>query len=207
MSKARAVRDLALSLKGQPYYLGEEPYYVAGPEQTKNPLDADCSGLPWGVFRKAGVLVDRKPPVRMTAHGLYRAASPIPQPSKVGDLGFLLRGGHAYHTFMYVGHDEVVEAGDGTGKVGVHTVAHENARGAIWGRLDTDIGDLEEDVTEEEHNWLKELRQLVAPKASYCNAITNALLINDPATAAKLNDEFWQKWPEGVSGLPKGWRP
>ena len=208
MSKADAVRALALSLVGQNYHLGEEPWFVIGPEQTKERLDTDCSGLPYGVFRNAGVLVNGRAPIRMTAHGLYMNAMAIPAPTEVGDLGFLLRNGRCYHTFMYVGFDDVVEAGDGTGHVGLRTVAHENARGARWGRLSTDIGELtEEDMTPEEHNILVDLRYMVAQKASYTAAISNALLIGDKAKAKALNDHFWQTWPEGDPGLPKGWTP
>ncbi len=63
----------------------------------------------------------------------------------------------------------------------------------------------EDDMTNEQAKQLDELRTIIAPKQSYVSAITNALLVGDKATAKKLNDEFWQKWPSGVSGLPRGW--
>jgi hypothetical protein len=62
-----------------------------------------------------------------------------------------------------------------------------------------------EDMTPEQSKDLEELRHVIAPKQSYLSAITNALLIGDKATAKRLNDEFWTKHPEGVSGLPRGW--
>jgi hypothetical protein len=65
----------------------------------------------------------------------------------------------------------------------------------------------EDDMTPEESRQLRELRDMVAPKASFIGAIANALLIGDKAGAKKLNDEFWLKWPEGVSGIPRGWTP
>lgn len=148
MSKADQVRELALSLVGQRYKLGNEPWYDVGYEPSSDPLASDCSGLVYSVFRKAGVLVGGRQLPRETAHDYYRRAERIPQPSRVGDLGFLLRNGHAYHVFMFVGADTVVEAGDGTGHVGRRTVAHENARGAVWGRLATDIE--EDDMTPDE---------------------------------------------------------
>lgn len=171
MSLADKVRQLALSLVGQDYHWGEEPWYVIGQEATKVKLDTDCSGLPYGVFRKAGVLLDGKPlPTtwRWTANGLYKKAQPIDKPSRVGDLGFLLTaGGHAFHTFVYVGRGpngqeerNIVEAGDGTGRVGAHTVTHENSRGAVWGRLNTNIGELTEDDMNELQDELLKLNRL-----------------------------------------------
>jgi len=186
VSKADLVRNLALSLVGQKYHWGEEPWYVIGPEATKVKLDTDCSGLPYGVFRKAGVKVDGGAPGRLTAHGLYIRAKRIRQPARVGDLGFLLRNGRAYHTFLYVGYDEVVEAGDGTGHVGLRTVAYENARGAIWGRLNTDIGELEEaELNVKENRWLREIK-LSTVVDSFDRAIAKAERHGDVAGAATL---------------------
>ena len=65
--------------------------------------------------------------------------------------------------------------------------------------------EMEEDMNDVQAKQLEELRTVIAPKQSYVSAITNALLIGDKAGAKKLNDEFWQKWPSGVSGLPRGW--
>lgn len=159
MSKANKVRELGLSLVGEPYKYGNEPWYDVGWEPSDNPLAGDCSGLVYAVLRKAGVLVDGKTLPRETAHDYYRRAKRISKPSKVGDLGFLLRGGHATHVVLYIGKDTTVEAGyhgpnnkyPGSGYVGTCTVAQMRARGAIWGRLNTDIGELEEDdMTEDE---------------------------------------------------------
>lgn len=137
MSDPKVVQAYAKALIGCPYKLGEEFWYIVGPEGTIQ-LDGDCSGLVYAVFRRAGVKVQSHQLPRETANDYFHRTTGIDQPSKVGDLGFLLRDGHAYHVFMFVG-DGVVEAGDGTGKVGFHTVEHENARGAVWGRMDTDI--------------------------------------------------------------------
>lgn len=147
-SKANIVRVLALSLDGEDYSLGNEPWYDEGWEPNPDPLATDCSGLPYGVFRKAGVLVNGRIHDRVTANDLYHEAKRISQPTEVGDLGFLLdQTSHCYHTFMYVGKGQVVEAGFNH-KVRVTTPAVENARGAVWGRLNTDIGELEDDMEE-----------------------------------------------------------
>ena len=184
MSKANKVRELALSLVGEPYSLGSEPWYDIGWEPSDNPLAGDCSGLVYAVFRKAGVLVDGRTLPRETAHDYYKRAKRISKPSRVGDLGFLLRGGHATHVVLYIGKDTTVEAGyhgpnnkyPGSGYVGTCTVAQMRARGAIWGRLNTDIGELEEDdMTKEESRLLKEIK-LSTVAASYDAAIHTALL-------------------------------
>lgn len=166
MSSAALVRALALSLVGQPYSLGNEPFYDVGWEPSSVPLASDCSGLVYGVFRKASVLVAGKPLPRETADSYYRRSQPISQPTKTGDLGFLLRDGHAYHVFMYVGYGQVVEAGDGTGKVGLRTVTHENARGCEWRRLDNDIE--EADMTPDEVRAIvrEEVERVYTPEAT-----------------------------------------
>jgi len=179
VSKANDVRAQALSLVGQNYHLGEEPWYVIGPEQTRIKLDTDCSGLPYGVFRRAGVLVDGQMMDRLTANGLYYRAKVIVGPSRVGDLGFLLRNSRAYHVFMYVGNDQVVEAGDGTGHVGLRTVAHENARGAKWGRLNTDIGEFTGDEMTEAQDKLLKLVRLSMVARSFDIQMIEAIVKND----------------------------
>lgn len=158
MSSASEVREYALSLVGNVYSLGNEPWYDVGEEPSKDPLASDCSGLVYSVFRKAGVKVGGKTLPRETAHDYYLRSTRIDQPTKVGDLGFLMNAkGHVYHVFMYVG--EVVESGDGTGHVGKSTVSYQNHRGAKWGRLDTDIqGDL---MDEKVVKLLEELLELV----------------------------------------------
>jgi len=193
MALANTVRNLSLSLVGQDYHLGEEPWYVVGPEHTKVKLDTDCSGLPYGVFRRAGVRINSKPipkDWRWTAHGLYLMAQRISRPSRVGDLGFLLTvQGHVYHTFIYVGYDDVVEAGDGTGHVGLRTVEHENRRGAIWGRLNTDIGELtEEDMNDLERRTLFQNR-VSHVAASYFFGVLEAQILGDKAQAERLKQE------------------
>lgn len=182
MSSAARVRELALSLVGQKYKLGNEPWYDVGYEPSSDPLASDCSGLVYSVFRKAGVLVGGRPLPRETAHDYYRRATRIPQPEKVGDLGFLVRKGHAYHVFIFVGADTVVEAGDGTGHVGRRTVAHENARGAVWGRLDTDIE--EDDMTPDDVRKIvrEELDIIWAPQeiTAAQNELVRARILSAP---------------------------
>jgi len=159
MSKANKVRELALSLVGERYSLGSEPWYDIGWEPSDNPLAGDCSGLVYAVYRKAGVLVDGRTLPRETAHDYYKRAKRISKPSKVGDLAFFLKNGHATHVALYIGKGETVEAGyhgpnnkyPGSGYVGTCTVAQMNRRGARWGRLETDIGELEvDDMTEDQ---------------------------------------------------------
>jgi peptidoglycan hydrolase-like protein with peptidoglycan-binding domain len=120
-----------------------------GDEPSSNPLASDCSGEVYGVYRKAGILVNGKPLPRETADDYYHRTSPIKAAdAKCGDLGFLMNGsGHVYHTFLVLGPGkgltaQVVEAGFNH-KVRLTTVAVENVRSGIrWGRLNTDIGEL-----------------------------------------------------------------
>jgi cell wall-associated NlpC family hydrolase len=184
MSKANKVRELGLSLVGERYSLGNESWYNIGWEPSKDPRATDCSGLIYAVLRKAGVLVAGKTLPRETAHDYYKRAKRISKPSKVGDLAFFLKNGHATHVALYIGKGETVEAGyhgpnntyPGSGYVGTCTVAQMNRRGARWGRLNTDIGELEEDdMTKEESRLLKEIK-LSTVAASYDAAIHTALL-------------------------------
>lgn len=187
--------------------------YVFG---AQGPNSFDCSGLHWYAYHKAGI-----PWARTTADGFKRQARPL-TPSegyKVGDpIFFLGKSGTAYHVATFTGYR------DG---VGYSIEARSRRYGVVEYRLDDpvhgvlkrkgrfyrypgiNLGEItEEDVlTPDEHQWLKEVRQWVAPKQSYCSAITNALLIGDREKAAALNDTFWKQWPEGDSGLPKGWKP
>jgi hypothetical protein len=149
MSKADKMRAYALSKVGLPYQLGEEFDHNAGPTLTPRE-DGDCSGLVFAAYTEAKVLINGRPLGRETADTYYRMATPIGPPAKVGDQGYLLRNGHCYHTFLYVGNGQVVEAGDGTGHVGLRTVAQENRRGCKWGRFaGNDIGELEGDDMDE----------------------------------------------------------
>ncbi len=186
MSSASEVRDLALSLVGQKYSLGNEPWYDVGDEPSRDPLASDCSGLVYSVFRKANVKVGGKRLPRETAHDYYTRAERIDQPSKVGDLGFLMNAkGHVYHVFMYVGEGEVVESGDGTGHVGKNTVAYQNHRGAKWGRLDTDIqGDgMDEKVVK----LLEELLELA--KLSRVSEVARSFDVDEIRAAAPIEVE------------------
>jgi cell wall-associated NlpC family hydrolase len=143
------MRTYAMSKLGLPYQLGEEFDHDVGPVLTTRE-DGDCSGLVYAAYTESKVLINGKPLSRETADTYWHKASAITQPSRVGDMGFLVKNGAAYHTFLYVGKDLVVEAGDhgpgggfGQGYVGTATVVQETARGARWGRfIGNDIGDL-----------------------------------------------------------------
>jgi hypothetical protein len=62
-------------------------------------------------------------------------------------------------------------------------------------------------MNDQQNTWLKELREMVAPQSSYREAIAVALTAGLKNEALRLNNEFYAKWPAGVSGLPKGWKP
>jgi cell wall-associated NlpC family hydrolase len=145
VTKADEVRKWALSDVGATYVLGNEPWFNEGGEPSSDPLASDCSGLVYGCFRKAFVLVNGKPLPRLTANDYYHMATKMRQPERCGDLGFLVDlHDHAYHTFLCIGRGQVVEAGFNH-KVRLTTIAVENARSGIrWGRLNSDIGYLTE---------------------------------------------------------------
>lgn len=62
---------------------------------------------------------------------------------------------------------------------------------------------LEEDMAQEDVERLKRS----AEAQSYRSSITNALLAGDGETAERLNKAFYERWPEGETGLPEGWTP
>jgi hypothetical protein len=161
VSKADDFRRYALTLPGHKYKLGEEPWFVAGTQQTKDPMDGDCSGIGWGLFRKANVLRNGKPVPRLTADDYWRASYAIPGPTEVGDAAYFPRTGRKTHVVWYIGRGQVIEAGNhgpggrypGSGYMGLCTVAQINARNPVWGRLPgLDIGRLseEDDLNEQE---------------------------------------------------------
>ncbi len=169
MAIAAAVKEAALSLVGQRYKLGEESFgYVVGPEQTKDPLDTDCSGIVYSVFRKVGVTVNGRPLPRLTAHDYWRMTTPIayPGPFRVGDLAFQIRDGRAYHVTMVIDTDGLmIEAGNhgpgntmpGSGYIGTLTTAQMQRRGGVrWGRWQTNIAEEVEDLNEAETRKLIE---------------------------------------------------
>jgi cell wall-associated NlpC family hydrolase len=140
---------------GQRYVLGNEPFDGIDiiEEPSSDPLAGDCSGLMISLWRRANVLLDGKTynlyfgTYRPIANSMYRKATKIAQPSKFGDMFFLLRDdGRAKHVGMYIGTDKngvgwTIEFGDGTGKVGRHTVEWQNQRRAVWGRIPNDMGE------------------------------------------------------------------
>lgn len=44
-----------------------------------------------------------------------------------------------------------------------------------------------------------------AQAQSYRSSITNALLVQDYTAAERLNKAFYERWPEGETGLTEGW--
>lgn len=149
-SKADLVRFYLYCDLWAKYVLGNEPYYDIYGEPSTDPLASDCSGLMIGVMQRAGVrfngltLATYIGTPRPTADAFYRKATKIENPTKFGDMFFLVySSGRAHHIGMYVGNGRTVESGDGTGKTAEHTVAWQNARGAVWGRLSGhDMGSL-----------------------------------------------------------------
>lgn len=219
MSAADTIRATAIGLVGSPYVLGNEAYYDDGWEPSSHPTATDCSGLVFACYRRAGVLWRSGVTwPRLTAHGYWERSIRLTAPTRIGDCAYFLgTSGHAYHVALYIGDGETVEArGRRWGVVRyrlndpIHGV---DRRGCVWGRfpwvelVEPPPPVEEDDMTDDERKWLHDLRHVVAPKQSYVAAITNALLVGDKSEAQRLNDEFWRKWPAGVSGLPKGWEP
>jgi hypothetical protein len=211
MNLATTIRANALELVGEPYLLGEEPWYDDTPDS--DPLDTDCSGLVYGVMRRSSVpWRDGGIFRRSTANGYWLASTKLTEPGAVGDCGYMVgrSTGTAYHVVLYIGQGEVVEARGRAWGVVRTTVAAVNARGAHWGRFPwLHIGPLPEEdtLTDDEHRWLQELRELVAPQSSYREAINNCIAAGLMADAKRLNAEFYEKWPDGTTGLPKNWTP
>lgn len=61
-----------------------------------------------------------------------------------------------------------------------------------------------DDMTDDEHQTLTKIAE-GNRKLSFTVAIANALAIGDAEKAAALNSQFYELWPGGESGLPKGW--
>ena len=154
-TKADLAAQAAHLMDGFPYELGRESspsglpdtrYDVGEPSTPAKP--GDCSGDYWAILIYAGITINGRPVTkadRRTANGWwhYPGIIHLDKPEKCGD-GFVLLGAgtdHAHHIGMYLGvsaagKTEVFEMGDGTGKAGIHTVAHENARAGIrWFRI------------------------------------------------------------------------
>lgn len=60
-----------------------------------------------------------------------------------------------------------------------------------------------DNMTQEQYDRLMSSLQA----QSYRSSITNARSIGDDEKAAKLNAEFYKRWPGGETGLPKDWAP
>jgi hypothetical protein len=203
MSQADTYSQYLHEQIGEPYVWGDE-----------GPGTHDCSGLYWEGMHQAGVLWRSHPFPRMTANDYYHMGTTIARPEYVGaDAGYIVtKSGKAVHIIPYVGLGYTIEARGR--KWGVVKYALDDPingayrRKAKWRRLPVNLGELtEEDMNDEQNTWLKELRQLVATQSSYREAIAvaqNAGLYNE---VKRLNDEFYVKWPTGVTGLPKGWKP
>ena len=173
MTKADVFRAAALELPGRKYKLGEEPWYIYGTEQTKDPMDGDCSGIGWALFKKAGVLSNGKAIPRLTADDYFKRSSVISGPYQVGDAAYFPRVGRKTHVVWYIGRGpkgreayNVIEAGNhgpggvypGSGYMGLCTTAQINARDPVWARLPgLDIGAL----TKEEEMTEAQIRKLV----------------------------------------------
>lgn len=149
------MREYALAKVGLPYRLGEEFDHPAGPVLT-SAEDGDCSGIWYAMCVEAGVLVNGKPATRETADTYYSWSTRLSAPSRIGDCCWFPKSGRKTHMAVYIGEGQVIEAGNhgpsgvypGHGYVGLCSVAEMDARGCVWGRLDTDIE--EDEMTEDE---------------------------------------------------------
>lgn len=166
MSKADIAHFEGLSIVSQGYTLGNEgPRLDVYGEPHADPLRTDCSGYLMALWQAAGALFSGKSysgyfgTIRPTADVMFDKSVRISAPSQFGDLFFLLTTPtHAHHVGMYIGGGRTIEAGyhgstlitdngvvrsvRGSGHVGIDTVAWQNARGAVWGRLPHDMGEL-----------------------------------------------------------------
>lgn len=215
MSKADVMRRYALWKVGKPYKRGEEFDHPAGPILTPED-DGDCSGIFYAMGIEADVRINGRRLTRETANTYHTWSTPIAEPSHFGDCCWFPAKGEKTHMVVYIGMGQVIEAGNhgpggvypGHGYVGLCTVAQINARGGVWGRFaDNDFGELtggENDMNDAEHKTLAKIAE-GNRKLSFTVAISNALAIGDTAKAAALNSQFYELWPAGESGLPKGW--
>ena len=112
MTQADEMRQFALTLVGEEYTWGDEPWFTAGSPVTSDPYDTDCSGLVFGCFRKVGVRWKNGALwPRLTANGYKHNAVLASTPYRVGDVAcFWNSEGRAYHIALYVGDNETVEA-------------------------------------------------------------------------------------------------
>jgi hypothetical protein len=133
---ADSIRANALSLVGQRYAWGEEPWYDDTPDSR--PWDTDCSGLVFGVYRRSGVKWSNGATFpRLTANDYWRATMPISYPTRVGDMGFMLgSSGRAYHVVLYIGGGETVEA-----------------RGKAWGVVRYELDDPKNGAVKRKARW------------------------------------------------------
>lgn len=195
MTKADKHREAWYKMRGFPYMWGYEsnpagvpdPVFDVGDPVGSDPRKGDCSGDVWAALRYAEAYLNGRPITkgdRRTARGWAAIATPIDQPSKPGDMGFL--GSPEYHMFAYLGNGEVGEMGYNH-EARITTVAVENARPGIhWGRVNLDLGELSSEPI------------LVTHRALWqgCRGIEVQLLQN------LLNKAGWQPplIPDGVFG-------
>jgi hypothetical protein len=130
-TQADTMQQLALSLEGEEYTWGDEPWFVAGgAASTADPYDTDCSGLVYGCYRKTGVLWKTGSVwPRLTAQGYKYNAVACSPPYRVGDVVcFWDTSGHAYHIVLYIG---IIDGYEYTME----------ARGKAWGVVKYKIND------------------------------------------------------------------
>jgi hypothetical protein len=165
MSKADVVLFRGVSLVGQKYVLGNEPWYdIGGEPDPADELASDCSGNEISLWKKADVRFGSKKltyaayfgTARPTAHTIYlkgkKNALIVPYPVTFGAVFCLVRtsDGHATHTGFYLKHKGwTLESGDGTGKIGLHNlawqaqrIAHKPGYKLVWIEFPTDVGNI-----------------------------------------------------------------
>lgn len=164
MSKGDAHNAILRSIIRQDYdWAGILGKSYSGTEDN-DPLTPDCSGMVLGASRQAGVryLKDGKwlrleeycGTGRPTSRTLAAKATPIDYPDQYGDLFFL--GHPTHHVGVCDGRGYTIEAGyhsrvyyrslgiskTGSHHVGRNTVQFQIDRGAYFGRLPSDLGQL-----------------------------------------------------------------
>lgn len=201
MATVEQIRELALSLLGSPYVLGNEPWFNMGGEPSSHPTATDCSGLVFGVFRKAGVpWRNGNPWPRCTADDYAKVCARIKRHDvRCGDVAlFAGKSGHVYHIALCIDHDHTVEArGRRWGVVSYKIDDPVNGvlkRGAYFARFPW-IYLEEEDMTPEQDKLLKQLR-LSSVADSYDRKILIELL-------KELIREFDKPLPPTVTQLER----
>lgn len=110
---ADKIRIYALSLLGAPYVLGNEPWFDIGYEPSSNAVASDCSGLVFGVLRRAKVKwKDGSDWPRLVADGYYKNSISVTRDQlRPGDVAcFVGSSGRCYHIALVIDHNTTVEA-------------------------------------------------------------------------------------------------